>query len=301
MKTVKLVLIPIVVIFLVGCNLPMKATNSTETSIPNEFISDGSQPPQAAPLALPKGATTILLMGSDERPQEGGFRTDTMVLLVMKADGSASMISFPRDLWVYLPGLGMQRINAAQEFGGFKLVQSTFAYNFGFKPQSYVLTNFNGFQSIIDSLGGVDVKVGAVLADARTGYPNGFKVDPGTVHMDGETALWYVRSRKTSSDIDRLRRSQEVLFGVGQKLFSLPGLLHAPQFFAAFNRAVTTDLSPANLGGLFHLMQALHAGKIERYDINYDSVVPYVTGGGAQVLLPRPQAIRQVLEKALGD
>ena len=164
----------------------------------------GSLPAQALPIPQPEGEVTILLMGSDQRPGARDFRTDTMLLIVLKIDGSVSLVSFPRDLWVYLPGHGMERINTAQEYGGFELVQSTFQYNFGFTPQSYVLTNFNGFRFIVDDLGGIDVQVGLTLSDARTGYPEGYTVDPGLVHMDSETALWYVRARKTTSDLDRL-------------------------------------------------------------------------------------------------
>lgn len=118
------------------------------------------------------------------------------MLVVIKPDGAVSLASFPRDLWVCLPGKFMERINTAQEYGGFALVQSTFQYNFGFTPQSYVLTNFNDFRSIIDNLGGIDVQVGLTLSDARDGYPKGYTVHAGLVHMDSETALWYSRAAK---------------------------------------------------------------------------------------------------------
>ncbi len=214
------------------------------------------EPGQAEAIPQPAGQVTILLMGSDQRPQTGGFRTDTMVLLVLRPSGSVSLVSFPRDLWVNLPGMGMQRLNTAMEFGGFELVQSTFQYNFGFAPQSYVLTNFSGFKSIVDSLGGVDVQVSQTLVDSRDGYPDGFRLDPGTVHMDGDTALWYVRSRKTTSDLDRLRRSQEVIAAIGRKLFSLNGLGRVPEFYGAFRGAVVTDLTLAD----FDLAAAPAAG-----------------------------------------
>jgi polyisoprenyl-teichoic acid--peptidoglycan teichoic acid transferase len=167
----------------------------------------GGIPAQAAPIPIPDGEVTILLEGSDQRPGGQDFRTDTAVLVVLKPDGSVSLVSFPRDLWVYLPGKFMERINSAQEYGGFALVQSTFQYNFGFTPQSYVLTNFSGFLSIVNSLGGLDVQVGQNFSDARDGYPKGYTVHAGLVHMDSATALWYIRARETTSDLDRLRRA----------------------------------------------------------------------------------------------
>jgi polyisoprenyl-teichoic acid--peptidoglycan teichoic acid transferase len=275
---------------------PTPTATATVEMIPGEGV-----PGEASPLEIPEGAQTILLMGSDQRPNAGDFRTDTMVLLVLKKDGSASLVSFPRDLWVFLPGKSMQRINASMEFGGFELVKATFEYNFGFAPQSFVLTNFSGFKSIVDSLGGIDVWVGASLSDARDGFPDGFTVDPGTVHMDGETALWYVRSRKTTSDLDRLRRSQEVLFSIGRKLLSLNGLARVPEFYKAYRNAVVTDLTLDDMLGLLPLLQVITQDKIQRYAISSDQIIPYVTSQGADVLLPKPQAIRDLLVNALGE
>ncbi len=222
-----------------GTTLPTGTPVPTSTPTPTPTLNPtdaplGDLPAQAAPIQQPAGEVTILLMGSDQRPGAGDFRTDTLVLLVLKPDGTLNLVSFPRDLWVYLPGRFMQRINTAQEFGGFELVQSTFQYNFGFTPQSYVLTNFTGFQSVIDTLGGIDVQVGRTFTDARDGYPRGYTVQPGLVHMDGTTALWYIRARKTTSDLDRLRRAQEVILAMGHKLLSLDALTRIPQLYTDF-------------------------------------------------------------------
>ena len=276
----------------------------TPTPIPTQapiIIPTGGSPAQVEPIPIPAGTATILLMGSDQRPNAGDFRTDVMLLIVIKKDGSVSLVSFPRDLWVYLPENFMQRINSAQEFGGFDLVQSTFEYNFGFAPQTFVLTNFNGFKSIINSLGGVDVLVGQKLTDSRDGYPGGFTVDPGLVHMDGDTALWYVRARKTTSDLDRLRRAQEVILAMGSKLFSVYGLTHIPDVYKAYRGAVVTDLSLQDTVNLLPLLQSLKTDKIERYAIGSDQVVPFVTSAGADVLLPRPEAVRELLIQAFGN
>ena len=261
----------------------------------------GGIPAQAAPIPQPAGEVTILLMGSDQRPGAQDFRTDTAVLVVLKPDGSVSLVSFPRDLWVYLPGKFMERINTAQEYGGFALVQSTFQYNFGFTPQSYVLTDFSGFRSIIDSLGGIDVQVGQTFSDARAGYPKGYTVHAGLVHMDSATALWYIRARETSSDLDRLRRAQEVILAIGKKLFSLNALTRIPQLYAGFRSAIVTDMTVQDVTALLPVLQLVNPNQIQRYAISTDQVTPFYTSGGADVLLPRPQAIRQVLLQALGN
>jgi LCP family protein required for cell wall assembly len=265
------------------------------------YAPTGNIPAQAASIPQPAGEVTILLMGSDQRPGAQDFRTDTALLVVLKTDGSVSLVSFPRDLWVYLPGRFMERINSAQEYGGFELVQSTFQYNFGFAPQSYVLTNFSGFRYIIDSLGGIDVQVGQTFSDARAGYPKGYTVHPGLVHMDSETALWYVRARETTSDLDRLRRAQEVILAIGKKLLSVNGLSRIPQLYSGFRGAIVTDLSLQDVVALLPILQLVDPNKVQRFTISTDQVTPFITSGGADVLLPLPDAIRQVLLQALGN
>ena len=260
----------------------------------------GATPSAAAPIRLPDGEATILLMGSDQRSGAPDFRTDTLLLVVLKPDGSISLVSFPRDLWVYLPDRFMQRINTAQEFGSFELVRKTFQYNFGFAPQSYILTNFSGFQSIVDSLGGVDVLVGLTLSDTRSGYPDGYSVYPGLVHMDGATALWYVRSRKTTSDLDRLRRAQEVISAIGSGLLSQGVLAHLPQVYAAYRGAVVTDLTLQDVTGLLPLLQKADPSRVQRFAFGISQLLPFITSGGANVLLPRPDPVRQMLLQALG-
>lgn len=263
---------------------------------------DQSYPPLVTPIIPPAGEKIIILLGSDQRPDAPDFRTDIMVVVVLSPDGSTRLISFPRDLWVYLPGRFMQRINTAQEFGGFSLLQATFQYNFGFTPQSYILTNFEGFRSIVDILGGIDVAVSENYQDAREGYfPQGYSVKAGLVHMDGDTALWYARSRASTGDMDRLRRSQEVLVGIGRKLLSMNGLGRVPQLYQSLRTSVVTDLTLQDSLDLLPTLQAIDPNRIRRYEIGIDQVIPYIMpASGADVLLPRQDAIRQVMLQALG-
>src|SRR5512145_1810740 len=113
--------------------------------------------PTAAPTEEPANAETgegivnLLLLGSDARPG-GGFRTDVMMLVsINRSNASVSVVSFPRDLYVTIPGWMTNRLNTAFGVGGFDLMAATFEYNFGVRPSYYVMTNFDGFKSIIDT------------------------------------------------------------------------------------------------------------------------------------------------------
>lgn len=258
--------------------------------------------PVSAPSISTSGSITILLLGSDQRPGRRDFRTDVFLLLIIRQDGSLALVSFPRDLYVYMPALGKrQRINAAYEFGGFALVSQTLEYNFGFKPDYFVLTNFSGFKAIVDSLGGIDVYVERSFTDVRSGYPDGYTVPAGVVHMDGETALWYVRSRYSTSDFDRLRRAQEVIIAIGRKLLTLQGLTRIPELYRMYKSSVVTNLTLNDLLMLAPRLQAINTDKIERYAITPPLVRNWQDPvDGRYLLLPDIPSIQQVLLRAFG-
>lgn len=257
-------------------------------------------PPPVKRLPKPEGQVNIVLLGSDQRPGDAGFRTDTMLLLTLNPKGeTASLTSFPRDLFVYIPGWTMQRINTAHARGGFETMAMTFEYNFGVRPDHFVMINFFSFMEVIDSLGGIEVNVAAPLSDNRDGM-GWFSLPAGVQHMDGDTALWYVRSRYTTSDFDRTRRQQEVLRGVFSKLLSLNGVARAPDLFKIYINNVTTDLEFGDVAPLVPLAAKLSdTSRIQQYYIGSGEVYPYITPTGAQVLLPNREAVLEVMRQAI--
>ena len=259
-------------------------------------------PPPTGILAHPEGQVNILLLGSDQRPNEGGFRTDTIILLTLDpASGSAHLTSFPRDLYVYIPGWTVQRINTAFGYGGFDALALTMEYNFGVHPDYYVLVNLWSFVDLVDSLGGLNVQVGQTLCDHRDGYGT-YCAYQGLVTMDGETALWYVRSRYSSSDFDRGRRQQEVIVAAFDKLISLNGLGRAPELYDLYIQNVTTNMSFDQMAALLPLaVELADTGNIERYAISPAQVVDWINYSGAMVLLPIRSAVLDVMRQALNS
>jgi polyisoprenyl-teichoic acid--peptidoglycan teichoic acid transferase len=257
-------------------------------------------PPPAPKFPKPDGQVNILLFGSDQRLGTSGFRTDTIILVTLNpAQGTASLTSFPRDLFVYIPGWTMQRVNTAHPRGGFNTTALTFEYNFGVRPDYYILVNFWSFVQIIDSLGGIDVQVGSRLSDHRHGYGE-YSVGPGPVNMDGETALWYVRSRYTSSDFERTRRQQEVIKAIFLRLLSLNAVGRASDLYSAYQQNVITNMSFTDIAPLLPLAVKLSdTSRLSHYYISRREVTGWRTPQGAAVLLPNRDTVLEVMRQAL--
>ena len=285
------------------------------TATPNQPVSTGTLKPtkeeptptpteEAIPTVdVPKGVVSILILGSDWRPGMGS-RTDVMLLLILDpSTGGASLVSFPRDLYVFIPGVGQQRINTAQAFGDFPLTQQTFQINFGFTPDHYIMTTFQGFKGIIDSLGGIYVEASRNLTDTcdlPQGVDGYCSAGPGTVWMNGETALWYARSRYSTNDFDRTRRSQEVIVAIFKRLMSLDALARAPELYNQYRNSVETNIDLSTAVDLARMAPGLFSNpdRIRRYAIGPSEVWSYITDQGAQVLIPNIEAIHPILTEA---
>jgi LCP family protein required for cell wall assembly len=200
-----------------------------------------SQPqPTALPTAFPiidrRGANliNILLMGQDnEVTGDNLARTDTMIVVSINRDtNTVAMLHLPRDLYVYMPQVGMGRLNTVYgigsalgwQGGAFFYLRQVILYNLGINVHYYALVDLTGFSSLIDRIGGVEIAVdcaiqdyriygaevpaGAVLSDAETLL---YTLPVGYYSMNGKEALWYARSRGNSDDFDRGRRQQQLL------------------------------------------------------------------------------------------
>jgi LCP family protein required for cell wall assembly len=274
----------------------------------------------AAPAPLPSlsDADTVnfLLIGSDKRPGSS-FRTDTMVAVIFwPKESQVSMISIPRDLWIYIPTVGMQRINTAYQSGettgypggGPALLRDTIAYNLGIRIDHMAMVEFDGFRRIVDTLGGVDVPVACPYTDWRLIDPNYdpyneanwslYTVHSGVDHMDGDLALWYARSRMKSNDFDRGRRQQEVLRAILARALSTDALTRIPELYSAFSGTISTDVGLPDLVKLALYAPRLPTASIRSYYIRPPYVSGWVTPGGASVLLPNESALTQMLAQA---
>jgi LCP family protein required for cell wall assembly len=268
---------------------------------------------------LNNGQETVnfLLIGSDRRPG-GSFRTDTMVIAILRPnDGQVSLISIPRDLWVYIPDWQNQRINTAYQHGisvgypggGPGLLKDTIQYNLGIRIDHTAMVEFDGFQRIVDTLGGVDVPVSCPYTDWRLIDPSLnpenennwelYTTGPGLIHMDGDLALWYARSRQKSNDFDRGRRQQEVLRAIFSQALQAGTLKRIPELYNDLKDTVDTDLNLVDLLQLSLYAPKMTNADIRSYYIRPPYVTSWITDSGAYVLLPNEDALHQMLTEAL--
>jgi polyisoprenyl-teichoic acid--peptidoglycan teichoic acid transferase len=315
-----------------GNNTPISTPVSSETPTsmlatfdPNSILSVTATPesfyvPSYAPDPVQSlnssDTVSFLLLGSDKRVGQTYFRTDTIVIaLVRPNSGQVALISVPRDLYVYIPTVGMDRINTAYEYGemddypggGTALLKDTILYNLGLSIDHLAVVDFDGFRKIVDTLGGVDVPVYCPYTDWHLIDPSYdendenswslYTVGPGVVHMDGDLALWYARSRQKSSDFDRGRRSQEVLRALYKRALQTDSISKIPELYNDFNSAIITDLTLPDLVKLSPLALHLNNADIRSYYIGKDLVSDWMTPGGASVLLPDKPAIQSMLQQ----
>lgn len=222
------------------------ASNSLLDKSADDVVEDG--------LLTAKDKTTIMIMGVDERDDDVG-RSDTLMVATLdpKKD-QAALMSIPRDTRVKIKGHGWDKINAAYAYGsakggpeaGEKLAQRTVEDFLGVNMDHYVVVNIQAFQKIIDAIGGIDIDV-----EKRMYYEDpwdddgGLIIDlqPGMQHMDGKTAVTYVRYRDEEGDIGRIKRQQKFMKACMDKVTSPAIIPKLPSVIKEVMSSVKTDLS----------------------------------------------------------
>ena len=271
--------------------------NRVEGAFPDE-----SDRPAPAAASNGQAPLTVLLLGSDARPQGSavtGQRSDAMMIVhVNGARDRVDVMSIPRDSWVDVPGHGKAKINSAYANGGFPLAVHTVEDLLGVRIDHVAAIDMNGFKDMTDALGGVDVKVVKPFT-AFTGH----RFTAGTHHVNGDEALAFVRERKHlgAGDLDRTANQQRYLQAVFTQALSRdtltnPGQLSA--FIDATTRHLTVDdqLTGKRLRGLAFESRGLRGG-----DVHF-STVPVAgvgTSGDGQSIVKLDQAGIHRLAEAL--
>jgi LCP family protein required for cell wall assembly len=154
----------------------------------------------------------ILALGTDTRTHNdiGCGCADSIHLIgINPRKRNATVLGFPRDSWVDIPGHGMDKINTALHYGGPNLMVQTIESITGIHVDFYTLTTFGGLTEMVNSVGGVTVDVPYPMHD----HYSGADFEPGLVHMNGKQALAFARDRHDVPNGDLSRSmDQGILF-----------------------------------------------------------------------------------------
>jgi LCP family protein required for cell wall assembly len=257
------------------------------------------------PVDLPPNVVNVLLLGSDQRAIERAGRTDAIVIVSIRPElGSVSLLSIPRDYYAWIPGYGFRKINTAFSRGGPALMKATIRHNLGITIDYYVRVGFDSFIKIVDALGGVDVAVECPLTDTfpDPSSPSG-QVDatwePGMHHLGGAQALWYARSRWSTSDFDRNRRQQQVLRGLYDRVMRLGVIPKIPSLWAALRESISTDLDLQGVIQLGAIGARLDTANVKSRFVGRGVLESWTDPEGLYVLIPDGEALRSAVSDAL--
>jgi len=213
------------------------------------------------------GTKVILVVGCDMREGESSARSDTIMLCFLNMDTrEISVVSFPRDSYVSIPGVGKDKINAAFNYGGIDLLKDTLENLSGMNIDNYVIVNFEAFSALVDAVGGVDIYV-----DTRMYKPSeNIDLQVGMANLDGYEALAYVRYRGyVDGDFSRIEHQQNFMSELAKQLLSSVTVAKVPELASIFMQHATTDIS---------LTEAIELG-IYAMNMDYDNLHMYTAPG----------------------
>jgi LCP family protein required for cell wall assembly len=287
-------------------------------SIPTTHIRDDLLVPEE------KGApANFLIIGTDTRafvqneqqaeafgtPGEvSGQRSDTMMVVHVEPDTQTGfVVSFPRDLWVTIPGHGESRLNAALELGGPSLLIETLSSNYNVPITHYLEVDIEGFQKIVDTIGHVDIYFPTAARDSFSGLDQ----PAGCQELNGAQALTYVRARHYEyqdpetgrwredplSDLTRIQRQQYFMRSLANA--AIEGGARNPATAVALlddiSGALQKDqnLDWADVRGLINAFRDLDPSSIEMLTLP----IAGAQRGDAQVLVPKEPDAEPILNR----
>ncbi|AMA74267.1 MULTISPECIES: LCP family protein [Aneurinibacillus] len=250
-----------------------------------------------------KERVNILLLGVDKRDYEESTRSDSiMVVSIDPVTQKAHLFSILRDSWVEIPGHRKNRINAAYELGGPELMAETVENLTGLPIQYYVVTDFKGFEKVVDALGGVDLYVEKDMEYylyENNGYYD-ILLKKGYQHLDGRKALQYVRFRHDKmGDFSRTERQRKFLKALAEKAKSGTSIWKVPRVLEAISPYVTTNMGSTDMLRLANLAYKIDLENLQTEQIPPSTILREKTIGGAQVIDPRAERTKEYIRELL--
>jgi len=268
---------------------------------------------------------TILLIGLDYRDWEigqGAPRSDTMMLLTIDpVTKVAGMLSVPRDMWVNIPGFGYRKINNAYSFGegyslpggGPGLAIKTVENFLGIPIQYYARVDFQTFEKMVDTIGGICIEVPYEIIIDPLGPHNTTTLEAGPECINGSEALAYARARDVSQgvlggDVERAQHQQQVILAIRDKVLApeyfLNLMTQAPALYNELSGGIDTNLSLNDAMRLAMLAKDIRLEDIQQGVIDYTMMQDgfyNLNGQQLAILRPYPDKIRELVDKVFGS
>lgn len=265
------------------------------------------------PLSPPKDPdrVNILLLGirGSKDNGHGDLLSDTiMILSIKKSTGQVAFISIPRDLYVKISSYGKKKINDAYALGGLELSKEVVSNISGLYIDYAISADFKAFQELVKILGGITIWRDTPFVEDKQWWCDEdgqncrpFVIPQGSTLLDGQQALFYVRSRFSSSDFDRMRRQQQVLLAIKEKALGLKILANPKKIFEileVLKRNIRTDMSLIEVKELIDLSRQVDFAHIKRkvFDTSKEGLLYPANIKGSYALLPIGENFKKIQE-----
>lgn len=243
----------------------------------------------------------ILFLGVDNRDKDVTPRSDTMLLLSFNPETKrASLLSIMRDTYVNVPGHGKNKINSAFAIGGPSLAVKTVQDFLQVPVQYYVVTDFKGFEGIVDAIGGVDINVEIPMDHPDDGVYD-IHLKPGLQHLNGKEALQYVRYRgDPRADFARTERQRKFAKEVLKELKTPLTLIRFPSMLQAAEPYVQTNMTTGDIARLSTDLLRLEESGFKSVQVPPDNLLTEMYNYiGESILEPDVQGVRKFVKETL--
>jgi LCP family protein required for cell wall assembly len=277
-----------------------------------------------------KERLNVLLVGSDERPGESSFNTDTLIVVsVEPSTGEVAMFQVPRDM-VDVPvppnargvwgNVYRGKINSwytanrnrtdlwpgkSSSARGFNALKALLGQLYGLDIRYYALVNFQGFRKVVNAMGGVQINVQIPVAESQypvaPGVLTRIYIPSGPQHMNGAEALRYARSRHRAQggDFDRGRRQQRVLLSLREQMNAQAIIANLPDLVNALKDSVKTDIKTKDLPKLLALAESVDTKNIRSFVFSPSYyATEFLSSPRGYIITPNVSRIRKAVDQA---
>jgi polyisoprenyl-teichoic acid--peptidoglycan teichoic acid transferase len=275
---------------------PVSIQRLTQASQPDPVEGDNSPSDWVQEMfgedEIAEGPLNVLVLGVDTRPdsEEMGSRTDTIMLVqVVPKTGDVKLLSVPRDLFVEVRPGESDRINAAYNYGGVDETIEALENYSGVPIDHYATIDFEGFERVIDAMGGVRVDIG------EDQFPEKWSMGEDVQRLNGHKALIYARYRGTpGADLDRMQRQRELVAALRSEALRWHTVKTLPEIMQVMDENVQTDL---DLDSSITLGQVLiRRGRHAEMTSQQLKGTPETLPDGNEVLIPDDDANQAILD-----